>query len=160
MAVGLVREHGEEKVRAQIEHLDWLTETKPGKVADPSAWLVAAILDGHAAPKGFVSRAGRQRREEARQAREREEAERHRQQREQTARDRAIREEADAYLKRLSPTERKALEAEVLARADAEARQGYEQAPVRLRAAMLLGLLREHVGRGAIPAEGQATASS
>ena len=120
MAGDLVRVHGEEKIRAQVEHLDWLTETKPGKVADPAAWLVAAIRNGHAAPKGFVSRAERQRREEARQAQEREKAEQRRRQREQEARDRAIREEVDAYLKRLTPAERKALEAEVLARAGAE----------------------------------------
>jgi hypothetical protein len=156
MAGDLVREHGEEEIRAQMEHLNWLTETKPGKVADPAAWLVSAIRNGHAAPKGFVSRAERQRREEARQAEEREKAERRRRDLEQEARDRATREGVDAYLKRLIPAERKALEAEALAAADSEARQGYEEAPARLRATMLLGLLREHVaqelGRGAIPA--------
>ena len=54
MAGDLVRDHGEETIRAQIEQLDWLDETKPKKVADPAAWLVAAIRNGHAAPKGFV----------------------------------------------------------------------------------------------------------
>ena len=62
----------------------------------------------------------------------------------------------DAYLKRLTPAERKALEVEALARADAEARRGYEEAPARYRAAVLLSLVREHVtqelGRKAIPA--------
>ena len=145
MAGALVRDHGEEEIRAQVEHLDWLAETKPGKVADPAAWLVAAIRNGHAAPKGFVSKAERQRREESRQAREREKAEQHRRQREQAARDRATREEVDAYLKRLTPAERKALEAEALAQAGPEARQSYEEAPARLRATLLLGLVREHV---------------
>jgi hypothetical protein len=156
MAADLVREHGEEEIRAQVEQLDWLVETKPKKVADPAAWLVSAIRNGHAAPKGFVSRAERQRREEARQAQEREKAEQHRRQREQEARDRAILGEVDAYLKRLTPAGRKALEAEVLAAADHEARRGYEEAPSRLRPTMLLVLVREHVarelGRGAIPA--------
>ena len=104
-----------------------------------------------------MSKAERQGREEARQAREREKAERRRRQREQEARDRATREEVDAYLKRLTPAERKALEAEALARAGAEARQGYEEAPARLRATVLLGLVREHVAQelscGAIPVE-------
>ena len=59
----------------QLEQLDWRLETKPGKVADPAAWLVAAIRNGHAAPKGFVSKAERQRREEARQAQQREKVE-------------------------------------------------------------------------------------
>jgi hypothetical protein len=152
MAGELVRDHGEEKIRVQMEQLDWLTETKPSKVADPAAWLVAAIRNGHAAPKGFVSKAERQSREEARQAQEREKAEQRRRQREQEARDRAFQEEVDAYLKRLTPAERKALEAEVLSRAAPEARQGYEEAPARYRAVLLLGLLREHVARGSIPA--------
>jgi hypothetical protein len=157
MAGDLVREHGEEKIRAQVEQLDWLVETKPKKVADPAAWLVAAIRNGHAAPKGFVSKAERQRRDEARQAQERKNAEQHRRQREQEARDRAILEEVDAYLKRLTPAERKALEAEALAQAGPEVRQSYEEAaPARIRAILLLGLLREHVaremGRGSIPA--------
>src|SRR5262245_33067600 len=50
MAGELVREYGEERIRAQLEHLDWRLEMKPGKVADPAAWLVAAIRNGHAAP--------------------------------------------------------------------------------------------------------------
>jgi hypothetical protein len=147
MAADLVREHGEEEIRAQMEQLDWLVETKPKKVADPAAWLVSAIRNGHAAPKGFVSKAKRQRREEARQAQEREKAEGRRRQREQAARDRAILGEVDAYLKRLTPAERTALEAAALARAVPEARQGYEEAPARLRGTLLLGLVREHVAQ-------------
>jgi hypothetical protein len=158
MAGELVRDHGEEKVRAQIEQLDWLVETKPKKVADPAAWLVAAIRNGHAAPKGFVPRAERERREAERRAQERAQAEQHRRDREQAARDRARRQAVDAYLQRLTRAELKALEAEVLARADAETRRSYEEAaPARFRATVLLGLLREHVARelerGAIPVD-------
>ena len=157
MAGALVRDHGEETIRAQIEQLDWLVETKPKKVADPAAWLVAAIRNGHAAPKGFVPKAERQRREEARRAQERAQAEQQRRDREQSARDRVQRQAVDAYLARLTPAERKAVEAEALARAEPEARQSYEEAPARLRGAVLLLLVREHVAqelsRGAIPAE-------
>jgi hypothetical protein len=158
MAGDLVRDHGEERIRAQIEQLDWLTETKPGKVADPAAWLVAAIRNGHAAPKGFVSKAERQGREEARQAREREKVEQRRREREQAARGPAERQAVDAYLQRLTPAERTALEAEVLVQAGPETRQSYEEAaPARFRASVLLGLVREHAARElfreAIPAE-------
>ena len=157
MAGTLVRDHAEEEIRAQVEHLDWLTETKPGKVADPAAWLVAAIRNGHAAPKGFVSKAERQRREEARRTQERDRAEQRRREREQAARDQARRQAVDAYLERLTQAERKALEAEVLAQADTETRGSYEQAPARLRTTMLFSLLREHLAREllreAIPAE-------
>jgi hypothetical protein len=148
MAGELVRDHGEEKIRAQLEQLDWRLETKPGKVADPAAWLVAAIRNGHAAPKGFVSKAERQRRAEARQAQERAQVEQRRREREQEARDQAERQAVDAYLQRLTSAERTALEAEALAQAGPEARQSYEEAaPARLRASMLLGLVREHVAQ-------------
>jgi hypothetical protein len=157
-AGGLVQDHGEEEIRAQVEQLDWLTETKPGKIADPAAWLVAAIRNDHAAPKGFVPKAERERHEAERRAQEREQAEQRRREREQAARDQARRQAVDAYLARLTPAERKALEAETLARAGPEARQGYEETtPARLRATFLLGLVREHVAqellREAIPAE-------
>jgi hypothetical protein len=157
MAADLVREHGEEPIRVQMEHLDWLVETKPRKVADPAAWLVAGIRNGHAAPQGFVSKAERQRREEARQALEREKVEQGRRRREQEARDRAILGEVDAYLKRLTPAEQAALEARVLAQADPEVRQVYEAtAAARPRANFLRALVREHVarelGRERIPA--------
>src|SRR5262249_41859923 len=112
--------------------------------ADPAAWLVAAIRDGHVPPKGFVSKAERRRREEARRAKEREDVERRRRQREQAARERSLREEVDAYLERLTPAGREAMEAEALARADPEARRACEEAsPARLRAALRLGLVRE-----------------
>lgn len=157
MAGELVRNHGEETIRAQIEQLDWLVEMKPKKVADPAAWLVAAIRNGHAAPKGFVSKSERERCEADRRAQERAQAEQHRREREQAARDQARQQAVDAYLARLTTAERQALEAEVLARADAETRQGYEAAPARFRASVLLGLVREHVAqkllRGVIPAE-------
>src|SRR5262249_55033830 len=83
MAGELVGQCGEEKIRAQLEHLDWRLETKPGKVAAPAAWLVAAIRNGHAAPKGFVPKAEWQRRAEARQAQERAKVEQRRREREQ-----------------------------------------------------------------------------
>jgi hypothetical protein len=158
MAAELVRHHGEETIRTQLEHLDWLVETKPGKIANPAAWLYTAIKNGHAAPKGFVSQAERQRCEEARQAQEREQAQRRRRQREQEARERVERQAVDAELQQLTPAERKRLEAEALAQAGPEVRQSYEEAgPARFRATLLLGLVREHVAqqllREAIPTE-------
>jgi hypothetical protein len=67
--------------------------------------------------------------------------------------------EVDASIKRLASAGRAVPEAEVLARADPEARRAYEEAaPARFRATMLLGLVREHVARelsrGATPAGG------
>jgi hypothetical protein len=147
-AADLVRQYPAERIEAKLEVFDWLVEKQDKRVArSPAGYLVKSITDDYAAPKGFVPKAERQRREEARQAQEREKAEQRRRQREQEARDRALLEEVDAYLKRLTPAERKALEAEALAQADPEARRGYEEAPVRYRAAVLLGLVRGHVAR-------------
>jgi hypothetical protein len=54
----------------------------------------------------------------------------------------------DAYLKRLAPAERESLEAEAFAQADPEVRRACEEAGrPRLRAALRLGLVREHVAR-------------
>ena len=147
VAAALVREHGEEAVRAQVEHLDWLIEERPGKIGDPAAWLVSAIRGGHTAPGGFVSRTERQAREEARRAKGREEVEARRRRREEAARDRALRAEVEAYLGGLSAAERSALESEALAGADAEARRAYESGPGRFRSAMLRVLVRERVAR-------------
>ena len=159
IAADLMREHGEEAIRLQIEILDGLPKKRRDKIRDPAAYLVTAIRNGHAAPKDFVGRAERQAREEARQARERQEAEGRRRQREQAARERAMREEVDAYIKRLAPAGREALEADALAQADPEVRRACEEAgPARLRSALRLGLVREHVAqeisRGTILAGG------
>jgi hypothetical protein len=127
---------------------DWLMEKQDKRVArSPAGYLVKSITNDYATPKGFESKAARQARAEAKRQADQEAVEGRRRQREQEARDRAIREEVDAYIKGLTPAEREALEAEALARAAPEARQGYEGAPARYRAVLLLGLLREHVAR-------------
>jgi len=154
MATGLVRDHGEEKVRAQLEHLDWLVEKKPGKVDDPAAWLVSAVRNGHAAPKGFVSKADRDRQAEAkRQAARAAAAERRRTRTEETRQEERRREE-DAYWSKLTPAGQAALEARALAEAGEEARQTYATLK-RLTGggkSFLADIRREHV-RSLIDAE-------
>lgn len=128
IASGLVREHGEEKVGAQIEILDWYAAKKPGKIEDPAAWLVSAIKSptGHAYPKGFVSAAERQRRDDAKKAKERQAAEARRRQKEEEAREHAERQKADDYWKALSAEEQSRLDAEALAAADQSTRDTYQ----------------------------------
>jgi Replication initiator protein A len=156
-AADLVGRYPADVIEAKLEVFDWLTRKQDKRVArSPAGYLVKSITDDYAAPKGFEPKAARQARAEAKRRADHEVAEARRRQREQEARDRATREEVDAYLRRLTPAERKALEATVLDRADAEARRGYEEAPARYRANLLLGLVREHVaqelGRKAITA--------
>ena len=55
----LVATHPAERIRAQIEHTDWLREMKPKRVADVGAYLAEAIRKDFAPPAGFRSRAER-----------------------------------------------------------------------------------------------------
>ena len=148
-AAELVRQHPAERIAAKLEVFDWLMEKQDKRVArSPAGYLVKSITDDYAPPKGFESKAGRQRRKPSGRPTGSAEAEQRRREREQAARDQARRQTVDAYLERLSPAERKALEAEALARADAEAQESYENAaPARFRASVLLGLVREHVAQ-------------
>ena len=120
IAAELVSHHSEEKIRAQMERLDWLLEKKPDKIEEPAAYLVQAIKNDFAAPKGFVSKAERQRREEARRAKERKAAEEHRRKHEENARQQAEQAAVQAYWKSLTPEAQAELEAAALAQAGPE----------------------------------------
>ena len=120
IAAELVRQHGEAVVTVQVEHLEWQIEKKPGKIADPAAWLVSAIKTNHAAPRGFVSRAERQRREEAKQAKERQAAAERRRKHEEEAEARRQRELVAGYWDGLTKEQQAEHEAAALAQADAE----------------------------------------
>lgn len=119
-ATELVREHAEEKIRAQIERLDWIAEKKPAKVDDPPAYLVGAIRNDYAPPKGFVSKADRQRRQEAKQAKERQAAEDRRRKQQEEAQERAQQLRDTAYWESLTAEQQTGLQA----KADAEAAPG------------------------------------
>jgi hypothetical protein len=120
VAAVLVRDHGEEKVRGQGEILDWYLANKPGKVADPAAWLVSAIKSptGHAVPKGFVSKAERERQAEAKRQSAAQAAEDRRRKREQDAVEKAELKRAAEYWASLTPEERAEVDAASLAAAD------------------------------------------
>ena len=59
MAADLVRDFPEERIRHQIEVVDWLRETKPKRVKDLGAYLAEAIRKDFAPPAGFRSRSAR-----------------------------------------------------------------------------------------------------
>jgi hypothetical protein len=126
----LAAAYPEETIRLQIEIVDWLTEKKPDKIAEPGAYLVSAIKNGHAKPKGFVPAAERQRREAERQAKERTAAEQQRQERAKTTRDR---EEKTMILNRwaaLTPAQQITLQAQADAEANPE-EQATETGPLK-----------------------------
>jgi hypothetical protein len=137
----------EEAIRLQLEILDWLTEKKPEKITEPAAYLVSAIKNGHATPKGFVSRAERERRAEAKRAKEQQAAEDRRRKQQNDAQADADRKAADAYLKTLGPAERSQLEAKALAAASEETRASYQDAGMaRYRDTLMLGMVRDYLG--------------
>jgi hypothetical protein len=154
IAAALVRDHGEEKVRAQGEILDWYLAKKPGKIEDPAAWLVAAIKfpGGHAVPKGFVSKAERERQAEAKRQAAAEASEARRRKRAEEADEKSERKRAAEYWASLTAEERAAIDAASLASADRatlDAEAGpFKEALQRAR--------REEYIRGLLAARGRA----
>jgi hypothetical protein len=147
IAADLVRAHDAETIRQQIEILDWrLSGKKADKIADPAAWLVSAINHPHAAPKGFVSAAERQRQQEAKQAKERAEAEERRRQQQQAARERAEDEAIAAYRKALTSEALARLEADAIAQASEETRQALDATHMaKFRKTMVHKTTDEHI---------------
>lgn len=127
----LIRQHPADTIRLQTEHLDWLIEKKPGKVAEPAAWLVSAIKTNPSLPKNFESRADRQRRLEAKEAKDREVAEDRRRKRERDARDQADRQAVAAYWQSLTPDQQAEHDAAAIAQADAEELKLIEPGPMK-----------------------------
>jgi hypothetical protein len=119
----LLAEYDEDKIRHQIEIIGWLVEKKPDKIAEPGAYLVAAIRNGHATPKGFVSAAHRQKQAEAKQARERVEAEERRRKHEADAQARQEKDLINGFWDGLSNEENAVYEAAAIAQANGEERE-------------------------------------
>ncbi|HMB08509.1 MAG TPA: replication initiator protein A [Isosphaeraceae bacterium] len=129
-AADLVRDFPAERIRRQVEVVDWLRETKPKRIKDLGAYLAKAIREDFATPAGFEGKAGRAARETAKRAALEREAEA----RKSKARAREIEAQIQAYWEALPPERRAALEAEALAGAAPADRAAYEAAlapPVR-----------------------------
>jgi hypothetical protein len=153
VAADLARDFSAEAIRLQLEILDGFSRAKRDKIVDPAAYLVVAIRNAHPAPEGFVSNAERQRRLDAERLRRAAEAEELRRRKQAEADAETARRAADAYVERLDPDERAALEAEALAAVSPETRQVYESAAMRRYApALMRQMLREHLGPRFAPA--------
>jgi Replication initiator protein A len=131
VAVELAQKHPAEFIQLKMDVFDWLMEKQDKRVAkSPAGYLVKSIEDDYAAPKGFESKADRQKREEARKAREQQAADARRQQREQEAREQAERKAVADYWQSLSPEEQAELDATATAAADPET-LAMEHGPLR-----------------------------
>jgi hypothetical protein len=148
-AARLTKQYPADAIRSKLEVFDWMREMKDKRIAkNPAGYLVKSVEEDYAAPPGFESLADRQRRQEARKEQERAAASERRRRQEEETRQEAERKEVDAYIKRLDPAERMTLQAEALAQATPEARQNCNDPSLaRFRDTLMLGILREYVGK-------------
>jgi len=151
VAAELVRDFPAERIRRQVEVVDWLRETKPQRVKDLGAYLAEAIRKDFAAPAGFKGRAERAEAEATARA----EQDQQEQARRATARAQAERDQVRAYWEALPPERRAALDAEALAEAAPADRAAYAAAtapPVRrmLQAGLRDAHLRRLLGLPAV----------
>lgn len=116
----LVAAYPRERIAAQIEVFDWLLSKKDQRIAkSPAGYLVKAIQDNYAPPTGFESKAEQEKKRTAEAERKRKaEEQKRRAEAEQQAREAAEQARIANYLKTLTREERKALEAEALAKAN------------------------------------------
>ena len=143
VAAELVRDFPEDRIRRQVEVVDWLQETKPKRIKDLGAYLAQAIREDYAAPAGFESQAERA----AREAADRAAHEREVEARKAKAREQAERDQVRAYWEALPPERRAALEAEALDQADPADRAAYEAATGPARRLLQVGLREAHLRR-------------
>jgi hypothetical protein len=120
-AAELVQQHPAEIIHAKIDVFDWLAEKQDKRIEkSPAGYLVKSIASDYATPKGFVSRAERQAREDkARQDKERK-AEESRREREEQAREQEMKKAIMAYWDSLTPEQQVELDAASTANADPE----------------------------------------
>jgi hypothetical protein len=118
-ADGLAQRHPAERIAAKIEVFDWLMEKQDKRVAkSPEGYLVTSIRNDYKAPKGFVSKADRERQAEAKRQAEAIAAEERRRKQAEAAREKAEHQAIAAYWDSLTPEQRAELDAAALAQAD------------------------------------------
>jgi hypothetical protein len=130
VAADLAASHPAERIRERIEMFDWLSEKKDKRVSkNPGGYLAESIRKAYVAPKGFESKAEQERKRaaEAERRRKAEEAKK-RAEAEQLAREQAEQKRIADYLETLTQSEREALEAEAIAKANPFFAQSYRRA--------------------------------
>jgi hypothetical protein len=143
VAAELARDFAEDRIRRQVEVVDWLRETKPKRVKDVGAYLAEAIRKDFAPPAGFRSQAERAEAEATARAQQ----EQQEQARQATARAREVEARIKAYRAGLTPEERERLDATALEQADPADRAAYEAATAPPVKKMLLTALRDALVR-------------
>ncbi|MDQ2622607.1 MAG: replication initiator protein A [Actinomycetota bacterium] len=148
-AAELVKQHPAEAIQVKVEVLDWLKERKDKRIGRSSAgYLVKSIKDDYAAPQDFATKAERERQAELGRQQREAEALKARKRQEEARREQEEAKQIAAYRKALTPEQLAKLEADALAQARPEDRQGIEdQSLARFRSTMLHRLVDDHVRR-------------
>lgn len=148
-AAELLRNHPADTIEAKVEVFDWLKEKKDRRIAkSPAGYLVKSIRDDYAAPEGFTPRAERERLADLARQQRAAEASKAWKKQEEAKREREETEQIAAYRKAMTPEELATLEADALAQASDEERQGInDQSLARFRSTMLYRLVDDHIRR-------------
>jgi hypothetical protein len=145
-AATMVGQYDAERIAVQIEVLEWMEFKKPGKVTDPAAWLVIAIKNNHAKPKGFVSKEERERRAAAKRQAEQWAIEDSRQKRKADEARQRLSEQAKRHHQSRTPEQLAQLQNDAMALASESVRKGLEQPQMKqFRETQLTMLIREHI---------------
>ena len=143
----LARDYPEERIAAQVEQFDWLSEKSPGKVHNPGGYLADSIRENYVPPKGFATKAKR----EALADEKRRHQEEVRKKKAEQQRERHLDEEARKTWDVLSEGEKRQLEAQALSEASPELRSQYELAKGPPRRLLLVGIRQSYL-RGQVEA--------
>ena len=140
----LVQAFPAERIEAKIDILEWLSAHKPGRVKEPGAWLVKAIKDDFAPPKGYESKAEREAKAKQAAEAERKAAEERRRKAEEEAKEKAQAQAIRTYWEGLTSEEQEQFDAEALAAANAEIVATYQSSqPASMKSMYFRNAIRE-----------------
>jgi len=145
-AAELAASYPEEQIAAQVEHFDWLKSHQPKKVAkSEGGFLAEAIRKNYPTPKGFESKAEREKRETAERLKRKQEHEEARRRGDLKRREEDLERRVSLRWESMTPEKRAALEAEALATADDETRRQFEDATPKFQPMLLTAIRRGYL---------------
>ncbi len=122
----LVEKYPEERIRLQVEVVEWLRKTGKRKIADRAGFLTQAIREDYSRPEGFVTKTEKAERQRAQNEQRRLEIAEARRKQEREKRLEEEQAKINNYWNALTEAEKEAHKAEAIAAADPESRKLYE----------------------------------
>jgi len=137
-AAQLVERYPADRIECQIERFDWSKAKDPKSIAkSDGGFLAEAIRNDYPMPKGFESKADREKREAEEKLRKQQEREKLQQARAAKQREADLERKAFERWEAMSAGERMAVEAAALAATDDDIRKNYEKSPAKFKRAFL-----------------------